>query len=288
MMRTSNIMSYLLCIGLTAGLLYGCKSATVVESGQIYSPVNGSKSLPAEIMVHQVVDSALTWDDVSMPVKFTLRSPKSVSLSGRATMIRGREIKISFRMLGFEVGGLYADTDSVYFYEKVNRTMMVESMDRLRNESGLELENIQDMLLGRVTYPGHIDSSEELLKKFKVKEDDTSVMLVPRSSDLPWHYLITDVDGSAALQSLTVDIPSHGQIVCTFVSPLLSTVGPVTPDITIKADFDKQNLDASLIWSLESATWNKSITPSPSLPKGYRRIPLASLLKSLAPPQQNN
>lgn len=287
-MRKSNLFCVVLCCAVACGLFSGCKSATVAESGQPYTPVRGTKGIPAEIMVHQIVDSTLEWTDVAMPVKFVLRSPKSVTLSGRATMIRGREIKISFRMLGFEVGGLYADTDSIYFYEKLNRTMVVESMDRLRNEAGLELENIQDLLLGRVTYPGRIDSPEGLLKKFKIEEDDASVMLVPRSSALPWHYLISDVDGTAVLQSLTVEVPSHGQIICSFVNPLQTPVGSVTPDVTITAAFDKQKLDASLLWSLESASWNKALTPSPSIPKGYRRIPLAALLKSLAPPQQPN
>lgn len=266
-------------------LFSGCKSAKVSSSDYQYSSATGTLISSPEIMARQVVDSALGWTDVTLPVKFILRSPKSLSLSGRATMIRGREIKISFRMLGFEVGGLYADTDSVYFYEKLNHTMVVESMDRLRKESGLELENIQDVLLGRVTYPGRVESADELLKKFNIREIDSEVMLAPRASALPWYYIISAIDDDAILRSLTVDLPPRGQVVCSYLPPMLTPVGPVSPEDVITATLDKQKLDASFVWSLESASWNKGATPSPSLPKGYRRIPLAALLKSLAPPQ---
>ncbi len=285
MTRKSLIYSLLIVCAIIPALLSGCKSAKVSAPGYRYEASSGPLVASPELLAREIVDSALEWTDVTMPVKFVLRSPKSVSLSGRATMIRGREIKISFRMLGFEVGGLYADNDSVYFYEKLNRTMVVESMERLRKESGLELENIQDVLLGRVTYPGRVESADELLKKFRIKDTETDVMLVPRSSALPWYYLITAVDDEAVLRSLTVDVPGRGSIDCSYLPPMLTPVGPVSPEDVITATLDKQALDASLLWSLESATWNKGVAPSPSLPKGYRRIPLARLLKSLAPPQ---
>ena len=281
-----SLLSALIGVCLVLPLLFsGCKSAKVSTPGYQYTSPDVTLALAPVTMARQVIDSALEWTDVTMPVKFTLRSPKSVSLSGRATMIRGREIKISFRMLGFEVGGLYADTDSIYFYEKLNRTMVVESMDRLRKESGLELENIQDVLLGRVTYPGRIESADDLLEKFEINDTRSEVMLVPRSSALPWHYLITAIDDDAVLRSLTVDLPPRGQIVCSYLPHMLTPVGPVSPEDVITASLDKQKLDASIVWSLESATWNKGVSPSMSLPKGYTRIPLARLLKSLAPPQ---
>ncbi len=215
-----------------------------------------------------------------MPVKCVLRSPKSLSISGKASMIRGQEIRISMRMLGFEVGGLYADTDSIFFYEKLNRTMVVESMAKLTAATGLQLEDIQDILLGQVTYPGSHSDNSSLIKRFNIETENNRIALVPRKSSIPWlYYLASSPDVS--LESLAITLAGKGSALCRWAYPLQTDAGPVSPSADITATLGKQSVDASFIWTLETASWNNGLTPQRNLPKGYRRIPFMQLVKSL-------
>lgn len=197
-------------------------------------------------------------------------------------MIRGEELRISLRMLGFEVGGLYIDRDSIFFYEKLNRTMVAESMAKLTDATGLTLSDIQDVLLGQLAYPGANRSDASFIKKFAVSADGDMVIARPRSSALPWFYTIASAP-SPELFGLTIEAPGQGSAECSYRPPFLTDAGPVSPAADIKAAFGKQSLDASLIWSLETAAWNKDIIPQRSLPKGYQMIPLQKLINSLSP-----
>lgn len=227
-----------------------------------------------------LVDSYRPWSDVSMSVKCTLRSPKSMSVSGKATMIRDEEIRLSLRMFGFEVGGLYIDRDSIFFYEKLNRTMVAESMKKLTDATGLSISDMQDILLGQVAYPGARRDDDSFVKKFKFSSDGDRVVAHPRSSALPWYYTLMSTPDPQLL-SLSIQAPPHGAADCSYRTPFETDAGPVSPAADIKAEFGKQSLDASVIWSLETARWNNGVTAERSVPKGYRRIPLQQLIKSL-------
>lgn len=60
-----------------------------------------------------LVQEEARWKNVTLPVRVELLEPASFSLNGRATMVRGEYLLISVRMLGFEVGQLYATPEEV-------------------------------------------------------------------------------------------------------------------------------------------------------------------------------
>ena len=283
-LRQSVIKSFFCCI-LLVSTLTGCRSARNVSASEgVTSGTAVAVSQPSDLSPKQqfetLVDSYRPWTDVSMSVKCTLRSPKSLTVSGKATMIRGEELRLSMRMLGFEVGGLYIDRDSIFFYEKLNHTMVVESMAKLTAATGLTLSDIQDVLLGQLAYPGAQREQTSFIKKFNIKSDGDFVIAQPRSSALPWFYTLISAP-APELVSLTISAP-QGDAECTYRTPFITDAGPVSPAADIKASFGKQSLDASVSWSLETAVWNKGLTAQRSLPKGYRRIPLNQLIKSLS------
>lgn len=279
----SAIKSFFCCVCLAATLAacHSSRNAASPDASLSSALAAQSTRISPKQQFETLVSSYQPWTDVSMSVKCTLRSPKSVTVSGKATMIRGEELRLSLRMLGFEVGGLYIDRDSIFFYEKLNRTMVVESMAKLTDATGLTLSDIQDILLGQLAYPGTDRSDASFIKKFNVKADGDLIIAQPRSSALPWHYTLAATP-SPELVSLTISAPPKGEAECTYRTPFLTDAGPVSPAADIKAAFGKQSVDASLTWSLETASWNAALTPRRSLPKGYRRIPLQQLIKSLS------
>lgn len=284
-LRRSAILSFICCLGLSV-LLFGCRSsrnAASLDATQSPSaPISQPSRLSPKQQFETLVASYQPWTDVTMSVKCTLRSPKSMTISGRATMIRGEELRLSLRMLGFEVGGLYIGRDSIFFYEKLNRTMVAESMAKLTDATGLTLSDIQDVLLGQLAYPGADRADGSFIKKFNVSADVDLIIARPRSSALPWFYTIVSTP-APELSALTIEAPGQGSAQCSYRTPFLTDAGPVSPAADIRVAFGRQSLDASLIWSLETAAWDKGLRPQRSLPKGYQMIPLQKLLRSLSP-----
>lgn len=216
----------------------------------ILSSCHSTKKTTTEQYLSQVENQ---WQDVSMPVKCKLVKPKNISVSGKATMIRDREIKISLRMLGFEVAGLYANEDSIYVYEKLNHTMIAEALSKIENQTGITLSDMQHILLGQQCRP---------------------------HSKFDWHYTMSNETPSWP-ECLTVGV-AGSEIICSYSAPLATPAGLISPTASIAVEFGKQALDASLEWSLESASWNSGLSTSFQIPKGYRRISAAQLIKALS------
>ena len=53
------------------------------------------------------------WQTMKIPVNVVLRKPVSVRLGGNMTLVRGKEIRVSLRFLGFEVAAASITGDSV-------------------------------------------------------------------------------------------------------------------------------------------------------------------------------
>ena len=266
-----------LCCAAFLCILSGCRASKPTSS--ISPAENQVKNYPktAEGEVEAMIDSYKTWSDVTMSFRCNLRSPKSISVSGKATMIRGSEIKLSLRMLGFEVAGLYANSDSIYVYEKLNHTMIVESMDRLTAATGLDINGVQDLLLGHITNPTDRSNSTA---GFKITSDDNNILLTLKGRGYNMTYTLLRGE-VCSLSALDVEAPGKGQAACKYSAPYLTEAGPVSPTADFNAKFGKISVEAALSWSLETASWNKGLQPSPNLPKGYRRITATQLVKSL-------
>lgn len=266
-----------LCCAAFLCILSGCRSSKPASSS--LPTENQVKNYPktAEGEVEAMIDSYKMWSDVAMSFRCNLRSPKSISVSGKATMIRGSEIKLSLRMLGFEVAGLYVNSDSIYVYEKLNHTMIVESMDRLTAATGLDINGVQDLLLGHITNP---NDRANPTANFKITSDDNNILLTLKGKGYNMTYTLLR-STPCSLSALEVEAPGKGLAACKYSAPYLTEAGPVSPTADINAKFGKISLEAGLNWSLETAAWNKDLKVSPNPPKGYRRISATQLIKSL-------
>ncbi|MDE5594266.1 MAG: DUF4292 domain-containing protein [Muribaculaceae bacterium] len=277
MLRKAIFIFSTLCAITFASLLSGCRSSKAVTAPSMTE--NHVKQYPntPEGKLQELLDSYKEWSDVSMSVKCNLRTPKSMSVSGKATMISGNEIKLSLRMFGFEVAGLYADRDSIYVYEKLNHTMIAESMSRVSAATGLDLNGMQDLLLGHITNP---DNHNNILSGFKSEVSDAAMTLTMKKKNYDMVYTLSLLNG-AVLKSLDVTASGKGSAVCRYAPALITPAGPVSTSADLTVKFGRHTLEASLNWSLESASWNKGIATGDNIPKGYRRITTDQLLKAL-------
>lgn len=286
MLRKTNISFLVITIILTI-LISGCRSTKTAiapsdnSNAGMPSVVKEESDLSPAKRVAAMVDSYKTrsgWTDINVPVKCNLRSPKSLSVSGRMVMVKGQSISLSMRMLGFEVAGLYADCDSIYIYEKLNKSMVVEPMSRLTASTGVTLSDLQDLLTGVMCYPGKDLNGGNVTKLFDIAVENNTIQLLPHDNR-NWAFALSDEN----IPVLTAAVAATAKVnaVCQFGAPQLCNAGVFIPSVSVYAEAGKQKLDASLVYTLSDLKINSGAKASKPSVKGYNRIALDRLIKAL-------
>ncbi|MBO5053588.1 MAG: DUF4292 domain-containing protein [Muribaculaceae bacterium] len=90
------------------------------------------------------------WHDVKMPVKVAIDEPMSMSMSGRATLVRDSLINISMRVFGMEVAVVNITADSVLVIDKYHKYYFNESLSNVMGSHKITVGEMQNIMLGRV------------------------------------------------------------------------------------------------------------------------------------------
>lgn len=192
-------------------------------------------------------DSPRQWRDVYMPVKVSLKSPMSMSLSGRATMVRDSLINISLRFMGFvEVAEINITADSVVMLDKHNDYMFAEPLQAVMGSHNITVGQMQDIILG-CAVPGSVPGADR---------SENQLAFGNPGSDKPLTVTYSDF----------ADTPA----------------GQLAQLITVQAPVKSTDVTATIDWNLKSAKWNSGrktrfITPS----KGYKRITMSNAMRML-------
>lgn len=234
----------------------------------------------AEMMAHYG-----SWTDVRMPVSLKLRKPVSFSVSGQATMVNGRAMHISLRLLGFEVGAITLTPDSVIAYEKRGKRYIAESLKNILHGFPVTVGNIQSMLLGRPFACGSdmLTSADAPLFAFAPAEDQ----------DMPQAWLMTlsrdDMHGASCtwiidnvVKALFVSASSTAEATVTYDDFVdCGGAGSVAAETALSVVAGSRVIEAELDWNLRKAKWNTGASVDTHVPSGYTRIPASRLMKML-------
>lgn len=268
------VISIVIILGLAA-----CHTARKGQSLNGTTDLSVPEKNTPEQKVRNLVSEVQNWHDISLPVKCKIRVPKNFSISGRASMIRGSEISLSLRMLGFEVAGMYATNDSIFVFEKLNKTLIAESLSKITDATGLNLTDIQDILTGRLCYPGTEISDKNIFELFSISLlEDNVVSLLPANGQ-PWCFTLSNQE-PMSLKSLDINIPEKLSATCIY-EQFNPVINGFCKSATINAEAGKQKLDATIEWSLGEAKVDNNLKPQKPSLKGYRRISFAQLIKIL-------
>lgn len=224
------------------------------------------------------------WQDVQMPVRASIRSPFSISASGRLTMVQGKLIHISVRLLGMEVAVMQVTPDSVFVVDKFHRYLIAEPTEKLTARTGLTVGDMQNALLGRAFLPGQGAATASMSSRLTLGEEDGMLSIAP--ADAPAGYTwrmhaATLDDGRVALADLTVSVDGQAPATAAYTpAAQLSPIGAIATAVDLRASVAGKKIDARLSYTADQARWNTGTTPSlPSL-RGYTRVSAATLLKS--------
>ena len=223
------------------------------------------------------------WHDVQMPVRATLRSPFSLSASGRMTMVHDSLIHISMRVLGMEVAVMQVTQDSVYVVDKFHHYLIAESTRRLTAGTGLTMADLQSALLGRAFVPGMGAATASMGGELVLEGAGDGLTISPSKAPQGYTWQMNAAtldDGRVALTDLSVSVEGHEPATATYTpAARLSAAGAVATAIDLQARVAGRTVDARLTYSPDEARWNTGAAPAlPSL-RGYTRVSTAQLLK---------
>ena len=225
-----------------------------------------------------VASSYKSWNDVEMPIELELISPRNLSISGRATMVKDKSIYISIRVLGFEAANIYINNDSIHATYKLNKLYIAENTAKLLKGYAVTIGDLQDLLLGRafVLGKGTIKNSDDV----DLDLSSSTWTATPKCDIKGVEYKYTFSTNDNALKLLTVLIQGASPVLCDYSDNIDSEAGMIAQMLVISANVKKQQLKASIKWNADNAKWNSGATPKWKAPKGYNRVDVEALLKA--------
>ncbi len=227
-----------------------------------------------------LVDSTPDWLNLTVPVKLTVQRPVSVSLSGRAVMVRDQSILISLRKLGFEVAQIYVTPDSLYAVDKFSRRYVAESLEGVLAKCPVNLHDIQNLLLGQPFLPGDRPEASKFTFEEKVEKAHWIALPKEQPKNLELGFVFSLNDDS--LDALAVQ-GGESIFIASYADQVPTPGGAVASTGELSLDSEKIKVSVELDWSWGDSKWNDTDGVRQwSRPSGsYSRIAASALLKSL-------
>lgn len=231
---------------------------------------------------HTAVDSISgTWEDwerVSIDGKLKMNG-LPVTPSVKIFMERDKSILISLRapFLG-EVGRGEITDSTILVVNKMKKVYVEESLDSLKAYYPGDLSNLQDIFLGRITFPclGVLSHEIEDALDFYVNEEDKTFLVVPNDE----RAMYAEVD--------------YGYVVSSDFWPMTLLVMPVgKPDVSVFLSFDyfedgydlkfdyqsgRKNVEA--VMELKDPDWDGKPIENIKLNSKFRRVGLNEFIHS--------
>lgn len=129
-------------------ITYSCRSSRTVTSGRNELP----KSLSAA--VDRVDNTYRSWHTVKMPLNVSVSGSQQLTAGGTAVMVRDSLLRMSFRLIGFEVAVIELTRDEALIVDRAHRTYYRQPLTQFISDLPVNLSNLQDLFLGRPLTPG--------------------------------------------------------------------------------------------------------------------------------------
>lgn len=283
-MKTRYIITLIALATTLTIAMQSCHSgkSSVRGGSQSESTATGAMTVKdARRQLAHTIESYGRWQTVKMPVTIRLREPKSLTISGTATMERDKSLTISLRFFGMEVGSLSVASDSITVIDRINKAYFKDDVTALLDGFPATVGNLQDLLLGRVFEPG---STGVKASNFEVSISGspdmwTAIGKLPEYN-LNYGYSFCGMD---PLKALVVMVGDKSPVMFAYDDFYSSTAGMFAGSVSIVASAENNTIDATVEWNFRKAAWNSSdfIQDKSKIPSGYSRISPDAVVKML-------
>jgi len=144
-------------------------------------------SMATDKCTEQILKSYPQWTETEMSGKLKMEGlPLGINPSLKAYMLKDSLIIISVRapLMG-EVARVEIDSNRALLVNKYNNRYTIVEMSRVSSLSGLNVGNIQDLLMGRIFYAGADTSTPDM---FDTVQKDNMTAILPRKQAKSYSY----------------------------------------------------------------------------------------------------
>lgn len=222
------------------------------------------------------------WKKVRIPVSASVVEPVSLGASGYLTMERGRSVNLSMRVLGMEVASLYLTQDSVVVIDRWNKRYISQGLTKFLNGFPVTIDNLQDLLLGRLFLVGEGSIDAKDADKFIFDADGSVWGCKPRSENDLFGYAF--VASGTNLMYLHI-FAGKGDGEAAYGEPEPTPCGVIASGVTVKTKAGKKNINATLTYKPNKAQWDDDVRiPQMEVPRSYKRVDASSVIKGFKAP----
>lgn len=268
------------CLSISmAFTLVGCGSK---KQAQTTAPLLNGTTI-TETDTHTTLEQySEPWQKLRMPLTVKLSQPKSVSISGTATMVRGRSVTLSFRVFGMEVAVLYLTPDSLLAIDKFHKRYVMEPLAPVLGGFPVNIDNVQDLLTGRPFLLGSDKPIADNASRFDIEVTSGSNVwtMIPKKMPSKFEYGFS-FDSMLSLVALIVKVADKSPVEIAYSPAERTPAGIFSPKITINATAGKTAVAGTISYNFGKIKTDDAVDAREIERPGsnYERIPAKSLLK---------
>lgn len=197
-------MKQLLYICLVVLAFTACRSSKNIEKSKLpsttttteVSRVKAAQTAAALAYTQKVVSHKVNSQCISAnaKVRITGMGGKDLSANGKLQMKRNQMVRISLRMLGFEVGVMEFTPTDVLVIDRFNKQYVRAAYNEVGflRQAGLDFYSLQALFWNELFLPGQHQLTASDLKRFTLEQTQQTTVLVPTGTPRLTYRFITD------------------------------------------------------------------------------------------------
>lgn len=197
-------MKQLLYICLVVLAFTACRSSKNIEKSKLpsttttteVSRVKAAQAAAALAYTQKVVSHKVNSQCISAnaKVRITGMGGKDLSANGKLQMKRNQMVRISLRMLGFEVGVMEFTPTDVLVIDRFNKQYVRAAYNEVGflRQAGLDFYSLQALFWNELFLPGQHQLTASDLKRFTLEQTQQTTVLVPIGTPRLTYRFITD------------------------------------------------------------------------------------------------
>ena len=197
-------MKQLLYICLVVLAFTACRSSKNIEKSKLpsttttteVSRVKAAQAAAALAYTQKVVSHKVNSQCISAnaKVRITGMGGKDLSANGKLQMKRNQMVRISLRMLGFEVGVMEFTPTDVLVIDRFNKQYVRAAYNEVGflRQAGLDFYSLQALFWNELFLPGQHQLTASDLKRFTLEQAQQTTVLVPTGTPRLTYRFITD------------------------------------------------------------------------------------------------
>lgn len=217
----------------------------------------------------------------SVPVTVNISKPTSVRVSGSLYVKPSKYIFFSARFLGIEVGAVMITPDSIFGKIKPGKLFFAEPLATITNILPFTIDQIQDLIAGRIVLPGYEVIDRNAVKGCRFTENDNTWTVVPANlpAGIDARYIVSSASNHVERLELNASVNSATIKMSEFTStPMLDLPSRIALNVTTA----KTTLNADIEFNYTKLRTDASAGKYWTTPGGYTRVNSQSIIKALS------